>query len=98
MGEWFSPGGMWCVFVCVGGVVLPWGRVCVLCAAQSCLTLCDPMDCSPPGFSVYRIFQARILEWVAISFNPNSGIELASLESPALAGGFFTTGATWKVP
>ena len=69
-----------------------------MCAAQSCLTLCDPMDCSPPGFSVYRIFQARILEWVAISFNPNSGIELASLESPALAGGFFTTGATWKVP
>ena len=36
--------------------------------AQSCLTLCDPVDCSTPGFSVHRIFQARILEWVAISF------------------------------
>ena len=35
--------------------------------AQSCLTLCDPMDCSPPSFSVHGIFQARILEWVAIS-------------------------------
>ena len=37
--------------------------------AQSCLTLCDPMDCSPPGSSVHRILQARILEWVAISFS-----------------------------
>ena len=36
--------------------------------AQSCPTLCDPMDCSPPGFSVHGIFQARILEKVAISF------------------------------
>ena len=36
--------------------------------AQSCLTLCDPMDCTPPGTSVHEIFQARILEWVAISF------------------------------
>ena len=37
--------------------------------AQSCLTLCDPMDCSPPGSSVHRIPQARVLEWVAISFS-----------------------------
>ena len=36
--------------------------------AQSCLTLLDPMDCSPPGFSVHGIFQARVLEWVAIAF------------------------------
>ena len=35
--------------------------------AQSCPTLCDPMDCSPPGSSVHGILQARILEWVAIS-------------------------------
>ena len=34
--------------------------------AQSCLILCDPMDCSLPGFSVHGIFQARVLEWVAI--------------------------------
>ena len=37
--------------------------------AQSCLTLCDPMDCSLPGSSVNGIFKARILEWVAISFS-----------------------------
>ena len=36
---------------------------------QSCLTLCDPLDGSPPGFSVPGILQARILEWVAISFS-----------------------------
>ena len=35
--------------------------------AQSCPTLCDPMDCSLPGFSFHGIFQARILEWVAMS-------------------------------
>ena len=35
--------------------------------AQLCLTLCDPMDCSPPGSSVHGTFQVRILEWVAIS-------------------------------
>ena len=37
--------------------------------AQSCPTLCDPMDCSLPGFSVHGIFQARILEWGAIAFS-----------------------------
>ena len=37
---------------------------------ELCLTLCDPMDYSPPGFSVQAIFQARILEWVAL---PSSG-------------------------
>ena len=41
--------------------------------AQSCLTLRDPMDCSLPGSSVHGIFQARVLEWVAIAF---SGIKI----------------------
>ena len=36
---------------------------------QSCPTLCDPMDCSPPGFSIQGILQAKTLEWVAISFS-----------------------------
>ena len=36
--------------------------------AKSCQTVCDPMDCSLPGSSIHRIFQARVLEWVAISF------------------------------
>ena len=38
-------------------------------AAQSCPTPCDPMDCSPPGSSVHGILQARIREWIAISFS-----------------------------
>ena len=51
---------------------------------QSLLTLCNPVDCSLPGSSVHGILQARILEWVAISFSrdlPNPGIEPGS---PAL--------------
>ena len=44
---------------------------------QSCLTLCDPLDCSPPGSSVHGIFQARILEWVAIFL-----LQLSLLLSP----------------
>ena len=42
-----------------------YNRICMY--AQLCVTLCHPMDCSPPGYSVHGIFQARILEWVAIS-------------------------------
>ena len=42
--------------------------VVVVLVAQSCPTLCDPMDCSQPDSSVHEIFQAMILEWVAISF------------------------------
>ena len=50
------------------------GKYCCYCClvAKSCLTLCDPMDCSPPGPSDHGIFQARILEWVAISFSRGS--------------------------
>ena len=43
---------------------------------QSCLTLCDPMDCSPPGSSVHGIFRATMLEWVAISSPKISMVEL----------------------
>ena len=48
------------------------GGRCVLFYAQSCLTLCDPMDCGPPGSSVHGLFQARILAWVAISYSRGS--------------------------
>ena len=54
---------------------------------QSCAILFDPMDCSPPGFSVHRILQARIPEWVAMSSSrnlPNPGIEPVSPAAPAL--------------
>ena len=68
---------------------------------QSCLTLCGPMNYTLPDASVRGIFQARILEWVAISCSrdlPDPGIELVSLASPALAGRFFTTSAAWAAP
>ena len=57
------------------------------------------MDCSLPGSSVHGILQAGILEWVAFPSPgdlPNPGIELESLASPALAGEFFITSATWE--
>ena len=46
--------------------------MCACSVAQSYLTLCNPMDCSPPGSSVHGILQARILEWVAIAFSRGS--------------------------
>ena len=61
---------------------------CVCLCPQSCLTLCNPMDCSPPVSTVHGIFQARILEW-GLPFPPpqdlpNAGIKPVSLPSPAL--------------
>ena len=58
--------------------------------AQSCLTLCDPVDCSPPGSSVHGILQARVLEWVPFPSPgnlPNPGIEPGSpaLQADALS-------------
>ena len=50
------------------------GKPNVCSVTQSCLTLYNPMNCSPPGFSVHGIFQARILEWVAI-FLLQAGVE-----------------------
>ena len=44
--------------------------------AQSCPTLSDPMDCSLPGSSVHGIFQARVLQWVAIAFSEGIGYAL----------------------
>ena len=52
--------------------------------AQSCLTLCDPMDCGPPCFSINGILQARILEWVAISFSRGTSQHRTEPRSPAL--------------
>ena len=52
--------------------------------SQSCPTFCDPMDYSPPGFSVHGIFQARILEWVAFPFSRGSSNPGIKPGSPAL--------------
>ena len=55
------------------------------------------MDCSRLGLSVHGISQATILEWIpSPGHPPDPGIEPASPASPALAGGFFTTSATWE--
>ena len=65
---------------------------------QSCLTLCNPIDCSPPSSSVHGIFQARMLELPFPSPEdlPNPGIKPTSLTYPALADRFFTTSTTWE--
>ena len=69
-----------CVCVCVCACVRACTHGCVntCISAQSCLTLCDPMDCSPPGSSAHGVFHTRILEWAAI---------------PLLQGVFLTQGS-----
>ena len=62
--------------------------------AQSCPTLCDPMDCIPPGSSVHGILQARIPEWVAILFSKESFQPRDRTQVSYIAGRFFTIWAT----
>ena len=62
--------------------------------AQSCPTLCDPMDCSLPHSSVHGIFQAIVLEWVASSFSRGSSQPRDQSQVSHVAGRFFTTWAT----
>ena len=57
---------------------------------QSCLTIYNPMDCSPPGSSAHGIFQARILEWVAISYSRGSSQLRDRTHLSCIAGRFFT--------
>ena len=68
--------------------------LCACLVAQLCLTLCNPMDCSPPGSSVHGIFQARILEWVAIPFSRRSSQPRDWTWISWTAGRFFTIWAT----
>ena len=62
--------------------------------AQSCPTLCNPMDCSPPGCSVHGISQARILESVATSFSRGSSRPRDRTQVFCIAGRFFTISQT----
>ena len=62
--------------------------------AHLCLTLCDPMDCSLPGSSIHEIFQARVLEWVAISFSRGSSQPRNRTQDSCIASRHFTTWAT----
>ena len=61
--------------------------------AQSCLTLCDPVNCSPLGSSVHGILQARILEWVAVPFSRGSSWPRDQTWVSRIAGTFFTVWA-----
>ena len=65
--------------------------------AQSCPTLCDPMDCSLPGSSIHGVFQARILEWVAISFSRGSFRPRDWTQVSHIVGRRFTIWATREV-
>ena len=70
---------------------------CCCFVAKKFLTLCKPLDSSPPDSSIHGIFQARILEWAAISFSrdlPNPRIKPVSL---ALAGKLFISESPWKL-
>ena len=62
--------------------------------AQSCPTLCGPMDCSLSGSSVHGIFQARVLEWIAISFSRGSSRPRNQTQVSCIAGRRFTIWAT----
>ena len=62
-----------------------------------CPTLCDPMDCSPPGSSVHGILQARILEWGAISSSRGSSRPRNRTQISCMAGKFFAIRATRQV-
>ena len=64
-------------------------RVC-----SACLTLCDPVDCSPPGSSVHGILQATALEWVAVHFSRGSSWPRDRTQVSCIAGGFFLAAET----
>ena len=65
------------------------GILCVW-VTQPCLTVCDPMNCSPPGSSVHGILQARILEWIAMPFSRGSSQPRDWTHIYCFACGFFT--------
>ena len=74
--------------------------VCTVLVTQSCPTLCDRPDCGWLGFSVYGILQARILEWIDISFSRGTSQPRDWILVSCIAGRFFTiwaTGMSWKI-
>ena len=81
-------------------VLWPWVRhmtsLWTVLVTQLCWTLCNPMDCSPPGFSVQGILQARILEWTAIAFSRGTSQPRDRTLVSCFTGRFFTVWATGK--
>ena len=80
------------------GCILPSFSLFSVSVAQSCLTLCDSMDCSPPGPSVHGTFQARILEWVAMPSSRRSSWPRNGTRVSHIAGRFFTIWAIKEAP
>ena len=78
----------WSLFLSLGKY---YAVLIVVLLTKSCLTLCDPRDCTLPGSSVHGILQARVLEWVTISFSRGPSQPRDRTHVPLLAGGFFTT-------
>ena len=80
-----------------------WSRVLVICevvgglVAKSCLSLCDPMDCSLPGSSALGILQPRILEWVAVSFSRGSFQPMNWSQVSCIVGRSFTNWAMREI-
>ena len=72
------------IYIYIYRLILLYGRKHLSEVAQLCPTLCNPMDCSLPGPSIYGLFQAKILEWVAISFSRGSSQPGIESRSPAL--------------
>ena len=103
--EWLSPHSPMLTLLQVFAQILPsqwdplwpsylkWSEV-----TQSCPTLCDPMDCSLPCSSIRGILQARILEWVAISFSRGSSQLRDQTQVSCIAGRRFTIWATREAP
>ena len=71
--------------------------VIVVLVTQLCPTLCDLMDCGPPGSSVHGILQEKTLEWIAIPFSRGSSQPRAQTQVYCTAGRFFTIWATGKI-
>ena len=68
----------------------------IVSVAQLCLTLCDPVDCSPPGSSIHGISQAKILEWVAISFSRGSSRPRDQTQASCIGRQIVYHRATWE--
>ena len=81
---WSQGSRLGCVFVCS--------------VTQLCLTLCNPIHCSPPGFSVHGLLQARVLEWVAFSSSRGSSQPRDQTHISCIGRWILYCWATWEAP
>ena len=88
--EMMKDRGAWCAAIHGVAKNQTWLSSSVVLVAQLCLTLCNPMDSSPPGSSVHRILQAKILEWIDIPFSRRSPRLRDQTQVSCIAGRFFT--------